>query len=107
MLPVPALAGGNADKDGRVRAGDRLRRCSATLLKSGKEGEYAREGYGQRPYDNWDRIMFDCAGKQFDTVMSAISSNSERWGYRDVQLEFERPAAEEQQQELGRGTSAE
>jgi hypothetical protein len=25
-----------------------------------QEGQYEREGYGQRPYDNWETIMFDC-----------------------------------------------
>lgn len=45
--------GGNAAKDGRLRVGDTLTKCSATLLKAGKEGEFEREGYGQRPYDNW------------------------------------------------------
>jgi len=27
---------------------------------SSQEGQYEREGYGQRPYDNWETIMFDC-----------------------------------------------
>ena len=48
-------AGGNAAKDGRVRVGDVLTKCSATVLKAGKDGEYEREGYGQRPYDNWEQ----------------------------------------------------
>jgi hypothetical protein len=39
-----------------------LTRCSAVMLKAGKEGQYEREGYGQRPYDNWETIMFDCEG---------------------------------------------
>jgi hypothetical protein len=39
-----------------------LTRCSAVVLKAGKEGQYEREGYGQRPYDNWETIMFDCEG---------------------------------------------
>ena len=37
-------------------------------LGAGKEGEYEKEGYGKRPYDNWERIMFDCRGQDFDTV---------------------------------------
>ncbi len=57
------LPGGNADKAGRIKVGDVVRKCSATVLKSGKEGSYESEGYGQRPYDNWDVIMFDCEGQ--------------------------------------------
>lgn len=72
------VPGGNADQDGRVRAGDLLTKCSATVLKAGKEGEYSREGYGQRPYDNWETVWFNCEGKKWDTVMSALGSNSER-----------------------------
>lgn len=41
------VAGGNADKDGRVRAGDVLTQCSATLLKSGKDGSM-QHGHGDR-----------------------------------------------------------
>ena len=47
-------AGGNAEKSGKVQVGDVLSRCSATVLKSGKEGEFEAEGYGKRPYDNWE-----------------------------------------------------
>ena len=25
-----------------------------------QEGQYEKEGYGQRPYDNWETIMLDC-----------------------------------------------
>ncbi|PSC73495.1 fatty acid-binding adipocyte [Micractinium conductrix] len=78
-------AGGNAAKDGRLKVGDVLVGCSATLLKTGKEGEFEREGYGAR-------VMFDARGKQFDTVMAALGSNSERWGIFDVELEVERAA---------------
>ena len=56
--------GGNADRlSGRIRAGDQLVACSATVLKAGKEGEFEREGYGQRPYDNFEKIMFPTAGQ--------------------------------------------
>jgi hypothetical protein len=43
--------------------GDVLSKCSATILKAGKENQFEREGYGQRPYDNWETIMFDCNGQ--------------------------------------------
>jgi hypothetical protein len=39
-----------------------LSKCSAVVLKAGKEGQYEQEGYGQRPYDNWETILFDCEG---------------------------------------------
>ena len=32
---------------------------------------------------------------QFDTVMAALGSNSERWGIFTIDLEFERPAAQD------------
>lgn len=147
------------------QVGDELHQCSAVVLKAGKEGQYEAEGYGQRPYDNWDRIMVDCTGlvrasawpswglrrlsraraltiirrdasnsylcspcalvgslsltlspphplstlrvraQEFKTVMSALKSNNERWGFMDVTLVLRRaeaaaaaPAAAEQLQ---------
>lgn len=85
-------AGGNADKSGLVQVGDVLSQCSAVVLKAGKEGQYEREGYGQRPYDNWETIMFDCENQEFKTVMSALKSNNERWGFMNVTLVFRRPS---------------
>ena len=35
----------------------------AVVLKAGKEGRYENEGYGERPYDNWETIEYDCEGK--------------------------------------------
>ncbi|KAL4424063.1 hypothetical protein ABPG75_001364 [Micractinium tetrahymenae] len=84
--------GGNADKDGRLAVGDTLVGCSAVILKAGKEGQYEREGYGDRVLDNWEKVMFNARSKKFDTVMAAIGSNSERWGFFTVDLEFERRA---------------
>jgi len=40
-----------------------LTKCSAVVLKAGKEGQYEKEGYGQRPYDNWETILFNCEGQ--------------------------------------------
>jgi GH24 family phage-related lysozyme (muramidase) len=40
-----------------------MSRCSATVLKDGAEGQYEKEGYGQRPYLNWKQVMFDCQGQ--------------------------------------------
>lgn len=82
---------GNAAKAG-VQPGDVLEECSAIVLKAGKDGEFEREGYGGRPYDNWQKVMLKCAGESFDTVLSAISSNNERWGFFTVDLVVRRPA---------------
>ncbi len=83
------VPGGNAAKAG-VAVGDVLLRCSATVLKSGTEGQFEKEGYGATPYTNFDRVMFDASGQDFDTVMGAIASNNERWGIMEVVLEFAR-----------------
>lgn len=37
--------------------------------------------------------MFDARNKQFDTVMAALGSNSERWGIFTISLEFARQAS--------------
>mmetsp|Transcript_8857 Transcript_8857/g.18927 ORF Transcript_8857/g.18927 Transcript_8857/m.18927 type:complete len:164 (+) Transcript_8857:48-539(+) len=83
--------GGNAAKSGKITKGDILSKCSAVILKAGKEGQYQNEGYGQRPYDNWERVEFDCEGQAFSTVMSALKSNNSRWGFNDVILTFRKP----------------
>ncbi|GIL93039.1 hypothetical protein Vretimale_19077 [Volvox reticuliferus] len=85
------VEGGAAARTGRVLPGDILSKCSAVVLKAGKEGLYEAEGYGQRPYDNWEVIEYDCEGKDFKTVMTALRSNNERWGKMDVTLVLRRP----------------
>ena len=35
--------------------GDFLSRCSAVILKDGSEGEFQSEGYGSRPFTNFNR----------------------------------------------------
>lgn len=70
--------GGNADQTGDVKVNDVVTKTSAIVLKSGKEGSYEAEGYGQRVYDNWETVEFDCTGQDFATVMAAIGSNNER-----------------------------
>lgn len=85
------VKGGNADATGQVHVGDVVAKTSAIVLKSGQEGSYEREGYGQRVYDNWETIEFDCEGQDFNTVMAAIGSNNERWGIKTVTLTLRRP----------------
>ncbi|KAG2445126.1 hypothetical protein HYH02_008992 [Chlamydomonas schloesseri] len=93
IFVAEVTAGGNADKSGAVAVGDILSRCSAVVLKAGKEGRYENEGYGERPYDNWETIEYDCEGKEFKTVMTALKSNNERWGKMDVTLVLRSPTA--------------
>eukprot|EP00960_Hanusia_phi_P035427 751704-Hanusia_phi.AAC.5 len=82
---VSVKEGSNADKSG-VRVGDEVVACSATTLKAGKDGAYERTGYGGRPFDNWDIIMFPCEDQPFEAIMAAIASNNERWGITSVTL---------------------
>lgn len=77
--------GGNAANVG-VKVGDVILEVSAYVLKQGKESEFESEGYGKRPYTNWEKTMVNAEGVDFDTVMSAIASNNERWGVRTVDL---------------------
>lgn len=81
-------SGGNAARSGKVEVGDELVRCSAYVLKSGTDAP--REGYGDRPYDNWEQTMFDCRGVDFKTVMVALESNNPRWGITQITLELQR-----------------
>ena len=81
-------------RGGRVQVGDVIMEVSAVTLKAGKEGEYEAEGYGQVPFDNFEKSMMSCVGQSFDTVMSAISSNNPRWGYTTIDLIILRPDEE-------------
>ncbi len=68
--------GSNADKVGGIMVGDVVTGCSAVTLKESKSGLYSTQGHGARPYDNFDEIWVDTRNLQFDTVMSALSSNN-------------------------------
>ena len=97
------VPGGNAEKSGKIHVGDivsrrvqsklgmaacvphddnlvgsrdipALYRCSATVLKDGMEGKYEKEGYGQRLYTNWEKIMFDCEGEVGDPIAHSRSA---------------------------------
>jgi S1-C subfamily serine protease len=72
------VADGNAAATGLVRVGDILTRTSATVLKSSDKDTYGKQGHGDRLYDSWETVEFECAGQDFATVMSAIGSNNER-----------------------------
>ena len=61
----------HAEKAG-IKVGDILVECSSVVLKSdAKSGEYENEGYGARPYNNWEKRMFVCEGEDFNIVMNA------------------------------------
>ena len=81
--------GSNAEKTGVIEVGDVVVKTSATVLKSGKDGKM-QVGHGDRLYDNWETVEFDCQGQDFNTVMAAIGSNNERWGINKITLTFRR-----------------
>lgn len=86
--------GGSADRAG-LRAGDVLVACSAVQLKAGTEGKFEKEGYGARPYDNFETSIIDVQGLEFKTVMGALKSNNPRWGVTSVTLRIRRGASSE------------
>lgn len=81
--------GGNAEATGKVQVGDVVAKTSAIVLKSGKDGSMSA-GHGDRLYDNWETVEFDCTGQDFNTVLAAIGSNNERWGIKNVTLTLQR-----------------
>ena len=93
VIVAEVVPGGNADKAGaNVKERDIIVGTSAVVLKKDEaSGRYEKEGYGDTPYTNWETIYFDCVGQSFDTVMAAIGSNNERWGYNTVTLTLRRP----------------
>jgi hypothetical protein len=65
--------------------------CSGVVLKEAKlSGSFEKEGYGQRPYDNWETVWVDARGLQYETVMSALRSNNPRWGINTITLELQK-----------------
>lgn len=87
----------NADRCGVFTAGDALVACSAIMMVTAEEASngtlYDRNSRGKKggccstgcpdcPFNhrNWQRVMFDCRGKSFETVIAALQSNSQaRW----------------------------
>merc|ERR1711966_221412 len=82
---VQVNEGSNAEKAG-VQVGELLVACSAATLKAGKEGAYANQGYGGRPFDNWEIVMFPCIDTPFKSIMQALASNNERWGIDSISV---------------------
>jgi hypothetical protein len=79
------VADGSAERDGRIWVGDRLVSTSAVVL--GGDAALLTVG-GGRQYTNWKRQLLRATDMGFDEVMAAIGSNSGRFGYVDVLLEF-------------------
>jgi hypothetical protein len=86
----------NADRSGLFSPGDALVACSAIVMVAaensnaalydrnsrGKKGGCCSTGCPDCPFNhrNWQRVMFDCRGKSFETVIAALQSNSQaRW----------------------------
>lgn len=80
--------GSNAERAG-VKVGERLVAVSATTLRAGKEGEYAKTGHGGRPFDNFEIVMYPCKNDDFRSILKAFASNNERWGINHVSIVLE------------------
>ena len=112
VVVADLVAGGNAERDGRVLVGDRLIRCSAVTLG----GNSALLSVGGDQYTSWERKLVPCSRLSFDgeapiyhstvhcprdeftrargvsAIMAALGSNSGRYGYTDAVLELQHTA---------------
>mmetsp|Transcript_20757 Transcript_20757/g.40349 ORF Transcript_20757/g.40349 Transcript_20757/m.40349 type:complete len:212 (-) Transcript_20757:20-655(-) len=88
--------GSSAERAG-VKVGERLVAVSATTLKAGTSGEFANKGYGGRPFDNWEIIMYPCMNENFRQILKAFASNNERWGINHVSIVLQPPEAAKQE----------
>ena len=77
--------GGYAEEDGRILVGDKLVAVSAVLFRDDQ-----RTLAGQKIYNNWKREMITVTKEEFSVIMAAISSNSPRFGYKDIVLQVRR-----------------
>ncbi len=98
----------NADRSGLFSQGDTLVACSAIMMVTaenandddtplydrnsrGKKGGCCSTGCPDCPFNhrNWQRVMFDCRGKSFETVIAALQSNSQaRWLARGAETDI-------------------
>ena len=75
------VEGGNAEAQGIVKEGDVLIGLTAVKVIGAK----------------WERRLIPARDLDFDTVVGAIGSNEERWGCRDVILQFQRPGESDEE----------
>jgi hypothetical protein len=64
----------------------RILRTGLVLVARHWQGQYEGEGYGQRPYDNWETVMIDCNGRvsqpsqrtafKYTTVVTKVPQSS-------------------------------
>mmetsp|Transcript_28802 Transcript_28802/g.35035 ORF Transcript_28802/g.35035 Transcript_28802/m.35035 type:complete len:175 (-) Transcript_28802:71-595(-) len=73
---VALTSGGAGEKCGKIELGDVLTSVSAVKFKSGSS--------------NFDVVMVDCTVLDFDTVVSAITSNQEKFRCDRVEMTFRR-----------------
>ncbi len=78
------VTGGKGDQCKKIQVGDRLKYTTAIKFLPGSS--------------NYKVVVVDCRGLDFDTIVSAIGSNQERFGVDGVELTFCR-AKESQQSE--------
>jgi hypothetical protein len=70
------LTGGKGDQCKKIQVGDKLKYTTAIKFIPGSS--------------NYKVVAVDCRGLDFDTIVSAIGSNQERFGVDGVELTFSR-----------------
>jgi len=76
---VALTTGGKGANCGKIEIGDQLKTCSAIKFFPGSS--------------KYELITLDCTKLDFDTVVSAITSNDEKFGCESVEMTFIRPQA--------------
>mmetsp|Transcript_24148 Transcript_24148/g.38905 ORF Transcript_24148/g.38905 Transcript_24148/m.38905 type:complete len:220 (+) Transcript_24148:47-706(+) len=84
LIVANLVAGGNAERDGKIQVGDKLVSTSAVVLDSSNQPIISLGSSSAT--NSWKRQMIACGNMDFTTIMQAIQSNSGRYGYRDVRL---------------------
>mmetsp|Transcript_17673 Transcript_17673/g.26308 ORF Transcript_17673/g.26308 Transcript_17673/m.26308 type:complete len:162 (-) Transcript_17673:168-653(-) len=82
---IALTSGGQGEQCGKIEVGDRLKTCSAVKFISGSS--------------NFDIVDVDCTQLDFDTVVSAITSNQPKFKCQSVEMTFIRPATKKTDEE--------
>jgi hypothetical protein len=80
------LTGGKGDQCKKIQVGDKLKYTTAIKFISGSS--------------NYKVVVVDCRGLDFDTIVSAIGSNQERFGVDGVELTFSRSMESKQSESM-------